>query len=95
MVAPVKQIVGHEDDAACANRRCLESFDERPTRVGDSVAHANVVICIAAGDVGVSVSRIWPTDRRTFHACQLIVKIEMICAGKIVVVFFVVEGPVM
>ena len=91
----MEQVVGVEHDAAGLERGRLEGGDERPAGVQDGVSHADVVTGTAIDDVLVVVAGVRSADGNALHATHLVGEIEVVGAGEVVVVLFVVQGPVL
>ena len=86
-------VVRVDDYAACAEWSCFKGEYEGPLCVGDGIAHAYVMGGALVDDVFDVVFGLGTADVFALHV-EGVGKIEVVCACKVVVVFFVVKGPV-
>ena len=94
VVPPVESVVGVEQHASRPQRCRLEGFHEGPSRVRHGFPHPDVVGRATMDDVLPFVFGIGTAHRDALHPADLIFEIEVVGAREIVVVFFVVERPV-
>ena len=95
VVAAVEQVVRVEHHAARLQRPDLELPHQRPAGADDGLAHAVVVPGGLLADVLGAVGGIWAAHRNALHAVQVVAEIQVVGAGEVVVVFLVVERPIL
>ena len=95
MVAAVEQVVRAQDDTAGPQRPDLERRHERPAGLANGIAHSLVVRRSLQANVLPVVGRMLAAHGDPIHALHDVVEVEVVGAGEVVVILFVIEGPVL
>ena len=90
----MEDVVRTQDDGAGAKRSHFKLAHKGPIQVGERLNHPDVVRRAAMDDVVFVVYGVGAADRFLFHILNHVVEINMVGPREIVLIFFVIERPV-